>query len=265
MDILAYVLAVFVGISLGLVGSGGSILTVPILVMIMGIDATLATAYSLFIVGTTALVGGIKSALEKRVELKTTLIFGVPSIIAVYFTRGFILPQIPDSVMTIGGLEITKSILLMLIFAIVMISASYSMIRPLKKDLDLGFIPPVNYTLIFVQSIFIGFITGLVGAGGGFLIIPALILFAHIPMKKAIGTSLIIIATNSLIGFMADITNNQTNIDWKLLLTFTTLTISGIFVGSYLTKFIDAQKLKKGFGWFVLLMGIYIILHEFLF
>ena len=122
-----------------------------------------------------------------------------------------------------------------------------------------------NYSLIILQGSIVGLLTGFVGAGGGFLIIPALMYLCNIPIKKAIGTSLIIIATNSLIGFMADITNNQTNIDWKLLLTFTTLTISGIFVGSYLTKFIDAQKLKKGFGWFVLLMGIYIILHEFLF
>ena len=261
MDILAYILAVFVGISLGLVGSGGSILTVPILVMIMGIDATLATAYSLFIVGTTALVGGIKSALEKRVEFKTTLIFGVPSIISVYFTRGYILPQIPDSVMTIGGLEITKSILLMLLFAIVMIAASFSMIKPLKKELDFGFLPPVNYTLIFIQSILIGFITGLVGAGGGFLIIPALILFAHIPIKKAIGTSLLIITTNSAIGFIS-VLKADYEIDWTLLSIFTTASVIGIFIGFRLAKKIAGEKLKKGFGYFILLMGIYIILNE---
>jgi uncharacterized membrane protein YfcA len=261
MDNIGYILAVFVGISLGLVGSGGSILAVPILVMIMGIDATLATAYSLFIVGSTALVGGIKSTLEKQVEFKTTLIFGIPSIISVYFTRGYILPQIPNSIMTIGGLEITKPILLMLLFAILMIAASYSMIKPLKKDLDLGFIPPVNYTLIFIQSIFIGFITGLVGAGGGFLIIPALILFAHIPMKRAVGTSLLIITTNSAIGFIGALKTNS-QIDWTLLSIFTAASIIGIFIGFRLAKKIDVVKLKKGFGVFILLMGFYIILDQ---
>ncbi len=261
MEFLGYFLAVLVGISLGLVGSGGSILTVPILVMVMGVDTTMATAYSLFIVGSTALVGGIKSILEKRVEFKTTLIFGVPSIISVYLTRGYILPQIPDSVFMISGFEVTKSILLMVLFAIVMVAASISMIKPMRKDLELDFIPPVNYTLIFLQSILIGFITGLVGAGGGFLIIPALILFAHIPMKKAVGTSLLIITTNSSIGFLSAIKADYL-IDWKLLVIFTSSSIIGIFLGFMLAKKIPGEKLKTGFGWLVLIMGIYIIVDE---
>ncbi|MEN9997138.1 MAG: hypothetical protein RI922_128 [Bacteroidota bacterium] len=261
MEIIGYFLAVLVGISLGLVGSGGSILTVPILVLIMGIEPNIATAYSLFIVGTTAFVGGVKSILEKRVEFKTTLIFGVPSIISVYFTRGYILPQIPDSVFTIAGFEVTKSILLMVLFAIVMLAASISMIKPMRKDLELDFIPPVNYTLIFLQSILIGFITGLVGAGGGFLIIPALILFAHIPMKRAVGTSLLIITTNSAIGFLSAIKANYT-IDWNLLTFFTFSSVIGIFLGFILAKKIPGEKLKRGFGWLVMIMGIYIIIDN---
>lgn len=261
MEIVGYVLAVLVGISLGLVGSGGSILTVPILVLIMGIEPNIATAYSLFIVGTTALVGGIKSILEKRVEFKTTLIFGVPSIISVYLTRGYILPQIPDSVFSVSGFEVTKSILLMVLFAIVMVAASISMIKPMRKDLELDFIPPVNYTLIFLQSILIGFITGLVGAGGGFLIIPALILFAHIPMKRAVGTSLLIITTNSAIGFLSAIKADY-QMDWKLLIFFTCSSVIGIFLGFMLAKKISGEKLKRGFGWLVLIMGIYIIVDN---
>lgn len=261
MEIVGYILAVLVGISLGLVGSGGSILTVPILVLIMGIEPNIATAYSLFIVGTTALVGGIKNILEKRVELKTTLIFGVPSIISVYLTRGYILPQIPDSVFTVSGFEVTKSILLMVLFAIVMVAASISMIKPMRKDMELDFIPPVNYTLIFLQSIIIGFITGLVGAGGGFLIIPALILFAHIPMKRAVGTSLLIITTNSAIGFLSAIKADY-QMDWKLLIFFTCSSVIGIFLGFMLAKKISGEKLKRGFGWLVLIMGIYIIVDN---
>jgi uncharacterized membrane protein YfcA len=132
-QIIGYVLAIIVGISLGLIGSGGSILTVPILVYIMAVNPILATAYSLFIVGSTALVGGIQSALLKKVDFKTVLIFGIPSIIAVYITRAYLVPMIPSSILQIGGFEITKSIALMLLFAVVMIMASISMIRPSKK------------------------------------------------------------------------------------------------------------------------------------
>ena len=133
MEILGYVLAVIVGISLGLIGSGGSILTVPILVYIMGVNPVLATAYSLFIVGSTALVGGIQSAFQKRVDFKTVLIFGIPSIAAVYATRMWLMPAIPKEIFSIGTLVITKSIALMLLFAVVMILASISMIRSGKK------------------------------------------------------------------------------------------------------------------------------------
>ena len=130
MVIIGFLLAALVGISLGLIGSGGSILTVPILVYVMGVDPVLATAYSLFIVGSTALVGGVQSATQKRVDFKTVLIFGIPSIAAVYATRLWIVPLIPAEVTSIGGIIITKSIALMLLFAIVMILASVSMIRP---------------------------------------------------------------------------------------------------------------------------------------
>lgn len=260
-QIIGYVLAIIVGISLGLIGSGGSILTVPILVYIMAVNPVLATAYSLFIVGSTALVGGIKSALLKKVDFKTVLIFGIPSILAVYFTRAYLVPIIPDSLLTLGDFELTKSIALMLLFAIVMIMASISMIKPSKNKLEEDIPMEYNYPMILLEGSLVGILTGLVGAGGGFLIIPALVILAKMPMKLAVGTSLFIIAAKSLIGFIGDVQTTP-ELDWYLLLIFTAFSVLGIFIGIALSKKIDGSKLKTAFGWFVLIMGIYIILKE---
>lgn len=265
MEIIGFLLAAIVGISLGLIGSGGSILTVPILVYVMGIDPVLATAYSLFIVGATSLVGGIQSAVQKKVDFKTVLIFGIPSIAAVYATRLWLVPFIPQEITSIGGIVITKSIALMLLFAVVMILASVSMIMPDKTEsADEDSALKYNYPIILLEGLGVGMLTGLVGAGGGFLIIPALVLLAKMPMKLAVGTSLFIIAVKSLFGFVGDLQGSQL-IDWKLLSGFTALAIAGIFAGILLSKKISGNKLKTSFGWFVLVMGIYIIIKEIFF
>ncbi len=263
MEIIGLFLAVLVGISLGLIGSGGSILTVPILVYIMGIEPVLATAYSLFIVGSTALIGGIQSARQKMVDFKTVFIFGIPSIIAVYVTRMWLVPLIPNHIISVGSFVLTKPIALMLLFAIVMILASISMIKPSKKNTNEveNKTLKYNYPLILLEGSIVGILTGLVGAGGGFLIIPALVILARMPMKLAVGTSLFIIATKSLIGFIGDLQGSEI-IDWILLLKFTGSAIVGIFVGIILSKKIPGEKLKTAFGWFVLVMAIYIIIKE---
>jgi uncharacterized membrane protein YfcA len=264
MEIIGYVLAIFIGTSLGLIGSGGSILTVPILVYIMGINPVLATAYSLFIVGATSLIGGVQSALQKRVDFKTVLIFGIPSIAAVYLTRAYLLPLIPEVLLTLGDFQFTKPIALMVLFAIVMIAASVSMITPDKKTGDTSAQQMrYNYPMILLEGTVVGILTGLVGAGGGFLIIPALVLLARMPMKLAVGTSLFIIAVKSLLGFVGDLQGGG-KIDWMLLSTFTALSIAGIFIGILLSKKIEGEKLKSAFGWFVLIMGVYILIKELL-
>ena len=265
MEILGYFLAVLVGVSLGLIGSGGSILTVPILVYIMGVNPVLATAYSLFIVGSTALVGGVQSAIQKRVDFKTVLIFGAPSIAAVYATRMWLMPLIPKELFSVGSLVITKPIALMLLFAVLMIMASIKMIRPGKqKETDGEVRMRYNYPMILLEGTLVGLLTGLVGAGGGFLIIPALVLLARMPMKLAVGTSLFIIAAKSLIGFIGDLQGDQ-QINWTLLGSFTAFAVLGIFIGIFISKKIPGQNLKKIFGWFVLVMGIYIIVKEIFF
>jgi uncharacterized protein len=264
MEIFGIVLAVLVGISLGLIGSGGSILTVPILVYVMGVGPVMATAYSLFIVGATALTGGIQSAIKKNVDFKTVLIFGIPSIAAVFLTRLWLVPIIPKEIMTIGSFVVTKPIALMVLFAIVMIAASVSMIMPNKnKGTTTGEDAPMsyNYPMILLEGAVVGVLTGLVGAGGGFLIIPALVLLAKMPMKLAVGTSLFIIAAKSLIGFVGDMQGDEV-IDWSLLTSFTMAAVVGIFIGIFLSKKIAGDKLKTAFGWFVLIMGIYIIVKE---
>ena len=261
--IIGFAAAILIGISLGLIGGGGSILTVPVLVYILGVNPVLATAYSLFVVGSTSLVGAATYMRKGLVNYKTALVFAVPSFIAVFLTRKFLVPALPDPLFTVGEAIITKNIGIMVFFALIMLAASYSMIFA-KKCVDCDEDEPVafNFPMIALEGSVVGVITGIVGAGGGFLIIPALVLLAKLPMKMAVGTSLLIIAAKSLIGFLGDL-STQT-IDWQMLLIFTGLSIVGIVIGSALSKKINEKVLKTGFGWFVLVMGIYIITKELL-
>lgn len=261
MEIYGYIASVLIGVSLGLIGSGGSILTVPVLVYLFAVDPVAATAYSLFIVGFTAAVGSVTYFSKGLVNIRTALVFGIPSIVAVFLTRAWIVPAIPSEVFTIGSFVVTKSVLMMVLFAVLMVAASYSMIKksPANKETE-PTVQKFNYPVILIEGAVVGVITGLVGAGGGFLIIPALVLLSKLPMKEAVGTSLVIIAAKSLIGFMGE--SSETPIDWNLLLSVAAFATAGIFGGIYLSKKIDGAKLKPVFGWFVLIMGIYIIIKE---
>lgn len=258
-DIFAFFASITIGITLGLIGGGGSILTVPVLVYLFAIDPILSTTYSLFIVGSTSVVGSISYVHNKMVNIRTAIVFGIPSVIAVYFSRNFILPAIPDELFQLANFKVTKDIFLLLLFAVLMVFASYKMIKQStneKQELKSN----ITNLGIILQGTFIGLLTGLVGAGGGFLIVPAIIIFAKLPMKVAVGTSLIIISANSFIGFLVAFKANEIN--WTLLLSISGLAILGIFIGMLLSRKIDGAKLKPAFGWFVLVMGLYIIVKE---
>lgn len=260
LDLLGYFGALIIGVVLGLIGGGGSILTVPVLVYLLAINPVTATAYSLFVVGASSLVGAFNNMKKKLVDFRTATVFSIPAFIAVYITRKYIVPAIPDHIFTVAGFDVTKNIGIMLFFAIIMVAASISMIKDKKSEAIVETKVKYNYPLIIIEGAVVGVLTGIVGAGGGFLIIPALVLLAKLPMKKAVATSLLIIAVKSLIGFIGDVENLE--IDWRFLLIFTGMSIVGIFIGGYLNKFIDGKKLKTAFGWFVLVMGIYIIWKE---
>jgi uncharacterized membrane protein YfcA len=261
MEILGYLAAAFIGISLGLVGSGGSILTIPVLVYLFHVQPTLATAYSLFIVGTTALVGGVRSSLNHLVDFRATLGFALPSLMTVFLTRRYLIPFIPDELFSIGNFMLTKNIAVMILFSVLMLAASISMIQQQRTEVHEDSLAWHKDSAMLAIGAAVGLITGLVGAGGGFLIIPALVLLAGLPMKKAVGTSLLIIAINSLIGFLGDVGAGQA-IDYTFILLIAGIAVAGIFLGSYLSQFIEGSQLKRGFGWFVLIMGVYIIFKE---
>ena len=263
MESLAYIFAAAIGISLGLIGAGGSILTVPVLVYLAHVEPVLATAYSLFVVGSTALVGSMQNAFRKLVDFKTAFLFGIPSIVAVYSTRAWIMPAIPNE-FEVFGFDVDKGTGILLLFAGLMVASSYSMIRKgRQREIEHGAAGDGNhhFGLVLLEGVGVGMLTGLVGAGGGFLIIPALVLLAGLEMKMAVGTSLFIIAMKSLLGFTGDIQAGMM-IDWPFLLAFTTSSVLGIFVGGWLTKYIHGSRLKTGFGWFVLIMGVYMVIRE---
>jgi uncharacterized membrane protein YfcA len=265
---LGYFAAIFIGLSLGIMGGGGSILTVPVLVYLLGVSPVLSTAYSLFVVGSTSVIGAADYFRKGLVSLKTAVVFLIPSLLAVFAVRKVLMPAIPHELFSIGTTLFTKDLLVLVAFAVLMVGAAVSMIRSQKAEEvlaeELSAQPTFNYPLILVIGLVVGTLTGFVGAGGGFLIIPALVLGAQLPMKLAVGTSLAIIALNSLIGFTGDLSAG-TPIAWSFLLGFLAFALVGIVLGTYLARFIPGAKLKPAFGWFTLAMGTFILAKELLF
>lgn len=258
MEYIGYFASIFIGITLGLIGGGGSILTIPIMVYLFQVNPKLATTYSLFIVGFTASIGAVSHYRMGNIKLKSAVLFAIPSLITIILVRKIILPLVPEIIFTSNNFILTKDIFIMAFFAILMIAASYSMI---KKSKDVAISALTNPLKVIIIGALVGIITGFLGAGGGFLIIPALLFFTGINMKQAVGTSLLIIAFNSLFGFLGDIVNGVV-IDYTLLFTTAVFASMGIFIGTMLSKKIDGTKLKPAFGWFILLMGIYIMTNE---
>ena len=256
-------MALVIGLTLGLLGGGGSILAVPVLVYLFAFDPVVSTGYSLFIVGLSSLFGAFSYWRKKLIDLKVVAIFGSASIAAVYLARRTIVPSIPDEIFQIGEIMVTRDMGIMVLFAFLMLAASYSMIKGGVKEKEPDEAITYNYLALILQGVVIGILVGLVGAGGGFLIIPALVIFSKLPIKTAIGTSLSIIAVNSLIGFLGDLQTRT--MDWNFLLLFSGLAVVGILIGTKLSTYVASDKLKPAFGWFVLIMGVYILGKEILF
>jgi uncharacterized membrane protein YfcA len=264
LEIFGYLGALFIGIILGLIGGGGSILAVPVLAYLFSIEEKAATAYSLFIVGSSALVGGIKQHFKGYVDWRTAIVFGIPAIIGVSLIRKFVVPAMPDILFTINDFDFTRRMGMFGLFAVLMIPAGFSMLKKKQEPKDIKPAKKItyNYPLILIEGLLVGAITGFIGAGGGFLIIPALVILANVKMKVAVGTSLIIIAVKSLSGFFLGDAFIM-SIDWNFLMIFTLISFIGIFIGSYLSNFIDGKKLKTGFGYFIFIMAIFIFYMEF--
>jgi uncharacterized protein len=259
VEIIGYFSFLLIGAVLGVIGGGGSILTVPVLIFFFALNPMVASAYSLFIVGVTSLIGSTGYIKDGCVDWKMVILFGLPSILAVYFTRAFVLPTLPDHILDIGDFELSKASLILLLFAFLMIASSFSMIRPRKFN-NSKVQDSKNILLIMLEGLIVGVLTGLVGAGGGFLVIPAMVVLSGLEMKKAIGTSLVVVAAKSLIGFLGD--EISIDLDWTLLIQTTLLSIVGILLGLFIAQKVEAETLKPAFGWFTLVLGIVMIISS---
>lgn len=262
LHLIGYLASLLIGISLGLIGGGGSILTLPVMVYLFGVSPLMATSYSLFVVGSTSLVGAVQQFRQGTVNVRLGGLFAITSVVVVFATRRWLLPAIPENLATVNGYTITESRLTMFLFALLMLLSAPLMIKKTPAAATNSADGKANWVKLALYGAGIGLVTGLLGAGGGFLLIPAMVLLLHLPMKEAVGTSLLVIALNSLIGFAGNA--GDAGIQWTLLMTITALAVTGILAGTWLHRRIPAGRLKKGFGWFVLLMGIYILLKELL-
>jgi uncharacterized protein len=258
MEFVGYLALIGIGIALSLMGAGGSLLSVPILVYLFSLDVVTASSYSLFIVGTTSLLGALLKQKDQRADLRAGVIFAMSSVVAVFSTRKWIIPSIPDEILLANDLLVTKRALILVVFAMLVIVSSLMMLMKYSwAPIDQGkqrlkFLLPVGFAT--------GIIGGFVGAGGGFLILPSLVIFARLPFKIAIGTTLLVIGFNSLLGFLGDVMNYSIN--WLFLAMITGLASLGMLLGNLVSAKIPSYHLRLSFGWIMLATALLILVKE---
>lgn len=261
LEIIGYCSSVLIGIVLGLTGGGGSILTTPVLIYFFATDEEVATSYSLFVVGVSALVGIIQRIGTPFISLREGLIFAVPSTITAFTMRSLIMPNIPEQLSFYDGV-VAKNTIIIIALGILMIFTSAKILFSKQKD---KLVKDIPISLVMAFGIATGILAGFVGAGGGFLIVPALI-FMGLPTKKAIGTSMLVIAIQSSIAFLGDFNSEkimgENGLNWNLLLILSGLTIVGVLIGGILIKKVKGAVLKRGFGILVLLIGTFLVLDK---
>ena len=243
-----------------MLGGGGALLSIPVLVYLFHIEPALATSYSLSLIGVTAISGAYQNIRKKLIDYNAALYYGVPSVISVYAVRRWVMPNLPKVIFTFGDFTVDKNLFILIILAAVMLVAAYKMITTPNKTEE----EPeheVNHARLAFFAVFIGAFLGLVGAGGGFLMVPALMYFANVHTKKAIGTSLLLVAVNSFIGFIGDM-RSHVQIEWPFFFTFLFFSFTGVFIGNYMDNYIQGNKLKKAFGWFILITAVFIVVKE---
>ena len=261
LHILGYIGATLTGLVLGLLGGGGALLSIPVLVYLFHIEPQLATSYSLILIALSASSGAYQNIRKNLVDYNAALYYGIPSVISVYIVRRWVMPNLPKVMFTVGGYTIDKNLFILIVLAVVMFIAAYKMIssgngNEGEKEHE------VNHLRLAFFAVLIGAFLGLVGAGGGFLMVPALIYFANVHTKKAIGTSLLLVSINSFIGFAGDL-RSHVQIEWPFFFTFLFFSIAGVFIGHYLSTYIHNNKLRKYFGWFILITAVFIVVKEF--
>jgi uncharacterized protein len=259
MEIIAIIATVCIGLSLGLIGAGGSILTVPVLVYLFHVPVLLATSYSLFVVGTTSLLGACYQFRQRNINGRVALLFSLVSLSVVSCIRNWVLPNLPSKLFFINSVPVTTSLMSMVLFAFLMIVAATAMIRQ-RLSADTAATTHRSVLRLVLSSLLVGLVTGLLGAGGGFILIPSLVLLLHLPVKTAIGTSLFIISINSLAGFALDL--HHVDIAWTFLVHTTLLAAFGMLLGLVIGRKVSAQSLKRSFGWFVMLIGLTTLAKE---
>lgn len=259
--VLGYAGAALTGFVLGLLGGGGALFSIPVLVYLFHLDASVATGYSLFLVAVTASIGAAQNIQKKLVDYQAVLYYGIPSVISVYCMRRFVMPNLPDVIFSMGTYLVDRNHFILYVLSIVMAGAGYKMYTVKAAASENGVQHANHYIKLMFIAVIIGSFLGLVGAGGGFLMIPALVYFANLPMKRAVSTSLVLVAINSSIGFLGDVHSNQ-NMDWQFLFLFSSFSVTGFFMGFYLQSKIDGQRLKKYFGVFMMLMAVFIVMKE---